>query len=154
MPDRLLLLVVGPPAQAAGLTEHLTDPSIDVRVCVDVAEAVRFLRLVGTGPRLLRAGALRLDPAAQEAELHGRRFALPPRETRLLHLLMTNANHVVTREQIRETVWGADESNASNTITVHVQRLRARLGEDPEIIQTVRRLGYRLVPPPRRRKAV
>jgi DNA-binding response OmpR family regulator len=41
----------------------------------------------------------------------------------------------------------------SNTITVHIQRLRSRLGEDPEIIQTVRRLGYRLVPPPRRAKA-
>jgi DNA-binding response OmpR family regulator len=153
MPDRLLLLVVGPPAQAAGLTEHLTDPSLDIRVCVDVAEAVRVLQLVSPpGPRMVRAGALRLDPAAQEAELHGRRFPLPPRETRLLHLLMTNANHVVTREQIRETVWGADENNSSNTITVHIQRLRSRLGEDPEIIQTVRRLGYRLVPPPRRAK--
>jgi DNA-binding response OmpR family regulator len=156
MPDRLLLLVVGPPAQAAGLTEHLTDPSIDIRVCVDVAEAVRVLQLVSpplekAQPRPVRAGALRLDPTAQEAELHGRRFALPPRESRLLHLLMTNANHVVTREQIRDSVWGADENNASNTITVHIQRLRARLGE--EIIQTVRRLGYRLVPPPRRSKS-
>ncbi|GAA1027519.1 hypothetical protein GCM10009557_09190 [Virgisporangium ochraceum] len=150
MPDRLLLLVVGPPAQAAGLTEHLTDPTLDVRVCVDVAEAVRVLQLVKPEPRVVRAGGLRLDPTAQEAELHGRRIALPPRETRLLHLLMSNANHVVTREQIRETVWGADEHNSSNTITVHIQRLRARLGEDPDIIQTVRRLGYRLVPPPRR----
>jgi DNA-binding response OmpR family regulator len=161
MPDRLLLLVVGPLAQAAGLTEHLTDPSLDIRVCVDVAEAVRVLHMVGPVPveapapsarRPVRAGALRLDPAAQEAELHGRRIALPPRETRLLHLLMTNANHVVSREEIQETVWGAGE-RPSNTITVHIQRLRSRLGEDPEIIQTVRRLGYRLVPPPRRAKA-
>ena len=150
MPDRLLLLVVGPPAQAAGLTERLTDPTLDVRVCVDVAEAVRVLRLVSPEPRPVRAGGLRLDPAAQEAELHGRRIALPPREARLLHLLMSNANHVVTREQIRETVWGPDENNASNTITVHIQRLRARLGEDTGIIQTVRRLGYRLVPPARK----
>lgn len=158
MPDRLLLLVVGPPAQAAGLTEHLTDPTLDVRVCVDVAEAVRVLQLVSSPPgkaqpRPVRAGGLRLDPTAQEAELHGRRIALPPRETRLLHLLMSNANHVVTREQIRETVWGADEHNSSNTITVHIQRLRARLGGDPDIIQTVRRLGYRLVPPPRKVKS-
>lgn len=152
MPDRLLLLVVGPPAQAAGLTEHLADPSVDIRVCVDVAEAVRVLQLVSPEPRPVRAGALRLDPTAQEAELHGRRVALPPRETRLLHLLMTNANHVVTREQIRETVWGGEENNSSNTITVHIQRLRARLGDDPDIIQTVRRLGYRLVPPPRKLK--
>jgi len=158
MANRLLLLVVGPPAQAAGLTEHLTDPSLDVRVCVDVAEAVRVLRMVGPAapaePRPVRAGALRLDPAAQEAELHGRRIPLPPRETRLLHLLMVNANHVVSREQIEETVWGAGERSSSNTVTVHIQRLRARLGEDPGIIQTVRRLGYRLVPPPRRAKAM
>lgn len=162
MTDRLLLLVVGPPARAADLTEHLTDdPSLDIRVCVDVAEAVRVLHLVGPEPstvrppraqRPVRAGALRLDPAAQEAELHGRRIALPPRETRLLHLLMVNANHVVSREEIQETVWGAGE-RPSNTITVHIQRLRTRLGGSPDIIQTVRRLGYRLVPPPRPAKS-
>jgi DNA-binding response OmpR family regulator len=71
------------------------------------------------------------------------------RELRLLQLLMANADRVVTREQIREAVWGG--APGSNTITVHVQRLRHRLGDDqenPQLILTVRGVGYRLVPPP------
>jgi DNA-binding response OmpR family regulator len=155
-PARLLLLVVGPPAEAAGLAERLPRESVDILVCADAGEALRVLRSVSTRrvrQRPLRAGALRLHPAALEAELHGRRITLPPREFRLLHLLMSHAGQVVTRDRIRESVWGAGERDASNTITVHVQRLRARLGDpshDPAIIQTVRRLGYRLVAPPRR----
>jgi DNA-binding response OmpR family regulator len=151
-PDRLLLVVVGPAAEAAGLAERLPRGAADVVVCADTAEALRALRSVRPEPGDLpvRVGALRLDPATMEADLHGRRVPLPPREFRLLHLLMTNAGQVLTRDQIRAAVWGGTDGDASNTITVHIQRLRARLGDD--LIQTVRRLGYRLVPPPKRTK--
>jgi DNA-binding response OmpR family regulator len=155
----LLLLVVGPLAQAAGLAERLPREFADIVVCADADEALRALRPAAVPAdvppvtaRAVRAGALRLIPAALEAELYGRRITLPPREFRLLHLLASHAGHVVSRNQIRESVWGAGERDASNTITVHIQRLRARLGDtrhEPCIIQTVRRLGYRLVPPPR-----
>jgi DNA-binding response OmpR family regulator len=169
-PARLLLLVVGPQAEAADLAERLPRGSADIVVCADTDEALRALQSVTARPaappdqprperprpgRPVRAGALRLIPAALEAELHGRRVTLPPREFRLLHLLAVHAGQVVSRDQIRESVWGAGERDASNTITVHIQRLRTRLGDsrnDPAIIQTVRRLGYRLVPPPRQAK--
>jgi DNA-binding response OmpR family regulator len=100
---------------------------------------------------LIECGGLRLDPATLEVRLHGRGIRMPMRELRLLQLLMSNADRVVTREQIRDSVWGGVPG--SNTITVHVQRLRQRLGDDhehPRMIITVRGVGYRLVPPPRR----
>jgi DNA-binding response OmpR family regulator len=150
----LLLLVVGPLTEAAGLADRLPREFADIVVCADADEALRALRPPAVPPvpaRPVRAGALRVIPAALEAELHGRRITVPPREFRLLHLLVSHAGHVVTRDQIRESVWGAGDRDASNTITVHIQRLRARLG-DAHIIQTVRLLGYRLVPPPRRSK--
>jgi DNA-binding response OmpR family regulator len=81
--------------------------------------------------------------------LSGRLIRMPLRELRLLQLLMVNADRVVTREQIRDTVWGGVPG--SNTITVHVQRLRHRLGDDqddPRMILTARGVGYRLFPPP------
>jgi DNA-binding response OmpR family regulator len=96
----------------------------------------------------LSVGALRLDSASLEVTLRGRAIRLPMRELRLLELLMVNADRVVTREQIRDSVWGGVPG--SNTITVHVQRLRQRLGDDqenPRVILTVRGVGYRLVPP-------
>lgn len=100
-----------------------------------------------------RAGGLYLDPSTHEIRLYGRCTVLPPREFRLLQLLVTHANRVVTREQIHAAVWGSSARDTTNTITVHIQRLRARLDDDPyrpAIIHTVRRVGYRLVPPPHR----
>jgi DNA-binding response OmpR family regulator len=96
----------------------------------------------------LEVGGLRLDPASLEVHLHGQLVRMPMRELRLLELLMVHADRIVTREQIRDTVWGGVPG--SNTITVHVQRLRQRLGDDqvdPKLILTVRGVGYRLIPP-------
>jgi DNA-binding response OmpR family regulator len=97
----------------------------------------------------LQVGTLRLDPASLSVQLRGQPVRLPMRELKLLQLLMSNADKVVTREQIHDAVWGGGVQN-SNTVTVHVQRLRQRLGDDqhdPKLILTIRGVGYRLVPP-------
>ncbi|MGI5151353.1 response regulator transcription factor [Plantactinospora sp. CA-294935] len=97
----------------------------------------------------IQVGALRLDPAAVEVRLRGRRIDLPLREFQLLHLLMLHAGRVVTRAQINQLVWSRDDE-ASNTLNVHIRRLRTRLGDDlrdPKIIISVRGLGYRLDTP-------
>ncbi|MDW5329601.1 response regulator transcription factor [Plantactinospora sp. KLBMP9567] len=94
----------------------------------------------------IQVGALRLDPAAVEVRFHGRRIELPLREFQLLHLLMLHAGRVVTRAQINQLVWSRDDE-PSNTLNVHIRRLRTRLGDDlrdPKIIISVRGLGYRL----------
>jgi DNA-binding response OmpR family regulator len=63
---------------------------------------------------------------------------------------MVHADQVLTPEQIYRTVWGRSGGHRSNTLAVHVKRLRVRLGdnqENPRIIRTVRGVGYRLIPP-------
>lgn len=98
---------------------------------------------------ILQAGGLILNPAAHEVQLNGRRVILPMREFQLLHLLMLHAGRVVTRHQINQLVW-AGEGESSNTVNVHIRRLRQRLGDDPKepfIIVAVRGMGYRLDPP-------
>lgn len=97
----------------------------------------------------VEVGALRLDPGAHEVHLRGHRIDMPMREFELLHLLMCHAGQVLSRTQIQHLLWSADEVT-SNTLTVHVKRLRARLGDDPtapHIITAVRGLGYRLDAP-------
>ncbi|WP_127509122.1 winged helix-turn-helix transcriptional regulator [Actinoplanes solisilvae] len=97
----------------------------------------------------IEVGALRLDPAKFEVCLHGEPIAMPLREFQLLQLMMQNAGRVLTRQQIHQLIWRrADES--SNTLNVHIRRIRARLGDDPKhpsILVSVRGLGYRLDPP-------
>jgi len=135
-------------ALAAGATACVAHP-YRLRELLPILRAIRPDGLVEPEPAL-EAGGLRLDPSSLEVSLHGRLVRMPMRELRLLQLLMAHADRVVTREQIRDSVWGG--APGSNTITVHVQRLRQRLGDDqvdPRVILTVRGVGYRLVPPPR-----
>lgn len=106
---------------------------------------------IGTLEPVLVCGGLRLDPVTLEVRLHGRPIRLPLREYHLLRFFMIHVDRVVTREHIYDSVWGGPVSDASNTLTVHIKRLRKRLGDDqrdPQIIVTVRGLGYRFVPPP------
>ena len=135
-------------ALAAGAAACIAHP-YRLRELLPILRAIRPEAVVEPAP-VLECGGLRLDPSSLEVRLQGRLIRMPMREMRLLHLLMAQADRVVTRQQILDTVWGS--SPGSNTITVHVQRLRQRLGDDqvnPNVILTVRGVGYRLVPPPR-----
>ncbi len=96
-----------------------------------------------------RAGGFSVNPATFEARIGGRLIQLPLREFKLLHLLVANAEKVVTRDQISVELWGG-VTPKSNTLAVHIRRLRDRIGDDPHdpsLILTVRHVGYRFVPP-------
>ncbi|WP_336209540.1 response regulator transcription factor [Nonomuraea sp. LPB2021202275-12-8] len=102
-----------------------------------------------SGNRILVVGNVELDINAYQVRVAGELVHLPLREFELLHYLMRNLDRTVTREQIMRQVWHASGDNvATNTIAVHVKRLRARLGDiDDTVIQTVRGVGYRLASP-------
>ncbi|MBC6458591.1 response regulator transcription factor [Actinomadura sp. HBU206391] len=102
-----------------------------------------------TGGAVLTCGAVELDPVAHIVRVRGALVHMPLREFELLHYLMVNVDRVVARRQIQTHVWRTDTAN-TNTISVHIRRLRERLGDDPEnptIILTVRGVGYRLACP-------
>lgn len=100
----------------------------------------------GAHRTVLTIGDVELDVTAYQVRVGGRIVHLPLRELELLHYLMRNADRTVTREQIMRNVWHSADVMSTNTIAVHVKRLRARLGdEDDKMIQTVRGVGYRLV---------
>jgi DNA-binding response OmpR family regulator len=123
-----------------------------LRELIPILKSIRP-EMIGTLEPVLERGGLRLDPATLEVRLYGRLIRLPLREYQLLRFFMVHADRVVTREQIYDAVWGGAVGDASNTLTVHIKRLRRRLDDDQRegrIIVTVRGLGYRFVPPPRR----
>jgi two-component system response regulator RegX3 len=74
--------------------------------------------------------------------------AFPLREFELLELFLRNPNRVLTRGQLIDRVWGADYVGDTKTLDVHVKRIRAKVEKDPanpEVLLTVRGLGYKLV---------
>jgi DNA-binding response OmpR family regulator len=95
----------------------------------------------------LKVGDLEFDPVARHAEVDGRSSpALTMTELGILETLMRRSPGVATRLAIAQQVW-PDEADAfgSNTIDVHLARLRAKLAGAAVRIETVRGVGYRIV---------
>jgi two-component system copper resistance phosphate regulon response regulator CusR len=95
---------------------------------------------------LLECGDLRFDPATRELTREGQRITLTATECALVELLLRRAPSIITRRTIAVQIW-EEEADAvgSNTIDVHVARLRAKLEGSTARIETVRGSGYRLV---------
>jgi DNA-binding response OmpR family regulator len=102
-----------------------------------------------TGPAVISAGDLTVDPDTYAAKLKGRPLDLTYKEFELLRFLAQHPGRVFTREQLLREVWGYDYFGGTRTVDVHVRRLRAKLGSEYEsMIGTVRQVGYKFVAPP------
>lgn len=87
-----------------------------------------------------------LCPASYTATLRGRRLELTLTEFKLLNCLVQQAGRAFTRYRLMHEVWGHECSR--RTIDVHVQRLRAKLGADEWMVETVWGVGYMAASPP------
>ncbi|MFD7298361.1 winged-helix domain-containing protein [Streptomyces sp. NPDC059897] len=94
----------------------------------------------------LVVGDIELDPAGFHVYIQGRQIYLPVQEFRVLRYLMEHANRVVTRQELVRALWGT-ETLDSNTLTVHVRRIRVKLRDEGGsccTIEAIRGMGYRM----------
>jgi DNA-binding response OmpR family regulator len=117
----------------------------------DFAELLARMRALQRRPAAVQqpeivVGDLRFDPATRQVLVGGQQPILTAIEYGILELLVRRSPAVVPRRSIALNVW-ADEADAmgSNTIDVHLARLRAKLAGGMVRIETVRGVGYRLV---------
>jgi two-component system phosphate regulon response regulator PhoB len=94
--------------------------------------------------RRLVCGAIDVDLDACLTRVDGRELALALLEFRLLVYLMEGQGRVRTREELLKHVWSYPVDSSTRTIETHVKRLRAKLGNAGERIETVRSIGYRM----------
>jgi two-component system response regulator MtrA len=98
----------------------------------------------------MRFGELAIDPAGMTVTKGRQELRLSPTELRLLLELARRPGQVFTRALLLERVWDYSYLGDSRLVDVCVQRLRAKVEGDPgrpTLIQTVRGVGYKLVPP-------
>jgi two-component system alkaline phosphatase synthesis response regulator PhoP len=94
-------------------------------------------------------GRLRIDFGTYEVFIEGQRRDLSLREFELLRFFAQHPMRVYSREQLLDLVWGRDTFVEPRTVDVHVRRLRQQVERDdanPELILTVRSVGYRFNP--------
>ena len=107
----------------------------------------RLRRLSGeTGSDLMMIGDLRISVSSHTVRRGDDELNLTPLEFDLLLALAKRPSHVFTRESLLDEVWGYRNAADTRLVNVHVQRLRAKVEKDPErpeIVVTVRGIGYR-----------
>jgi len=106
----------------------------------------------GDEPVVLKVGDLTVNPDNYQTYLRGRPLDLTYKEFELLKFLAQRPGRVCNRDLLLQEVWGYDYYGGTRTVDVHIRRLRAKLGPEHEaLIETIRNVGYRLVPRPRDR---
>ena len=109
----------------------------------------RLRRTDEPAPEKLQIGDLQIDVAGHSVKRDGETISLTPLEFDLLAALARKPWQVFTREVLLQEVWGYRHAADTRLVNVHVQRLRAKIEQDPEhpqIVVTVRGVGYKAGP--------
>lgn len=124
----------------AGADDYLVKPFDLAELSARVMAVSR--RYAGNPNPLIAFGDVKIDKAARSAWRGGKPVDLTKREWAIMDLLTRRATAVVSKEQIEEALYAFGSEIESNSVEVHVSRLRKKLGH--EAIQTLRGVGYRL----------
>ena len=126
-----------------GADDYLVKPFGMMEMVSRVRAVLRRSAPAGTS-KLLRAGNLVLSPEERTVTVSGERIALTFKEFELLRLFMESPGRVFTRDSLFSRVWGSDYIGETRTVDMHIRTLRQKLGEQGDMIKTVRNVGYRM----------
>ena len=95
-------------------------------------------------------GYFALNPESATLIVNNQLVDCTAKELELLHFFCKNPNRIFTTSQLYEFVWGNDVYGEEKTVTIHISKLRKKLGDDtrkPKIIVNLRGIGYKFIPP-------
>ena len=131
-----------------GADDYITKPFRQLELLARVKSMIR--RHTTAEESTLTYGPLRLESETAQLHMGDKEIALTVTENHILAHLMKNAGHVVTHSNLAEAVWGDDYPGATDSLKVHIRRLREKIEEDPgkpRIILTKTGIGYFLAKP-------
>lgn len=126
-----------------GADDYVTKPFSVRELMLRVRAILRRLSAPPEDPTRLQNGDLEIDPASHRVWVRGEEVRLTALEFRLLSTLLSRAGRVQTRDALLSDVWGMHAGLTTRTVDTHVTRLRKKLGDVGNYIETLRGVGYR-----------
>jgi two-component system phosphate regulon response regulator PhoB len=129
-----------------GADDYLTKPFSPAELVLRVQAILRRTGNVSSKDETLEIGDISINRSAHSVSVRGQPVDLTPTEYKLLMLLAERRGRVQARSLLLQSVWDAAPDIQTRTVDMHVQRLRSKLGESGDLIETVRGFGYRIKP--------
>ncbi len=128
-----------------GADDYVVKPYSVRELVLRIRALLRRARAAGAEaePEVVRFGRLRVDREAHRAWVDDKEVSLTALEFRLLYAFLSRKGRVQTRDALLSDVWGIDAEVTTRTVDTHVKRLREKLGEAGDYIETLRGVGYR-----------
>ncbi len=94
-------------------------------------------------PVIIETGPLHINRDRYVVKLDGNEVVFPKKEFELLYFLANNPGRVFSRDALLKTVWGVDVYVVDRTVDVHIRKIREKLANYSDLIETIKGVGYR-----------
>ncbi|MDR3287940.1 MAG: response regulator transcription factor [Peptococcaceae bacterium] len=127
-----------------GADDYIAKPFGVTELISRINAVLRRTAAPSAQPDVLCYQEIRLDDARRAVTAGNAAVTLTFKEYELLKYLLLNADIVLSRDKIMESVWGYGFAGESRTVNMHIKTLRQKLGTAGEYIRTIRNVGYKI----------
>ncbi len=126
-----------------GADDYISKPISIKKLLARIHSVLRRKEQVNLA-NVLKIGKIKVDLDNYEIEIENQKISLPRKEFETFVYLAKNQGKIVRREQLLANVWGDDVVVTQRTIDVHIRKIREKLGDYADLIETIKGVGYRL----------